>query len=135
MRLIDFFVFYEATLYKNKEEENRTGNRRLGKAISIAGAIVGLWLTTVIQVIVFFVLKENLLINLKIWVKVYFIIAILSILILRYIYISKERYQYIISSQYRAFKLGRYTGAFVIFFLLIASVVLSVGIGIAMRDF
>jgi len=134
MRLIDFFVFYEATLYKNKEEENRTGNRRLGKAISIAGCIIALWLTTIIQIIVFLVLKRNI-INLKIWVKVYFIVAILSILILRYIYISKERYQYIVSSQYRPFKLGRYAGITVIFFSLIASVALSVGIGIAMGDF
>jgi hypothetical protein len=134
MRLIDFFVFYEATLYKDKEEENRTGNRRLGKAISIAGCIIALWLTTIIQIIIFLVLKRNL-INRKILVKIYFIIAVLSVLILRYIYISKERYQYIISSQYRPFKLGRYTGITIMIFVLLASVVLSVGIGIAMGDF
>lgn len=134
MRLIDFFVFYEATLYKSKKEENRTGNQRLGKAIRIAGLIVAVWITTSVQLISFSILRRNI-INIRTCAVIYFVIAVITILIFQNIYVTNNRYQYVISEQYRSFKMGRYKGIFIILFTLLASVALSVFVGVYMGNF
>ena len=129
MRLIDFFVFYEATLYKNKEEENRLGNQRLGKAIRVASMIVGTWLTIIIQLMVFLVLKRNI-INADNHTLVITIVVMYFIAgqILQSVYITKDRYQYIISNDYPPFTLGKHIGILIIILTLLVSVALSVGI-------
>jgi len=134
MRLIDFFVFYEATLYKSKEEENRTGNQRLNKATRVAGLIVATWITILVQLFSFIILKRNL-INSHIWMIVTFTIALMTILILQNIYITNDRYQYVISEQYRAFKLGRNAGIFIVFSVFLISIAISVSIGIYLGNF
>ncbi len=127
-------MYYEATLYKNKEEENRLGNRRLNKAIRIAAIIVSIWLTIFIQVFSYLLIRRNI-INFDVLKYVFLIIGLLMYLILRYIYVSNGRYQYIISDKYKSFTIGKFTGLFLMFVVMLFSIGLSISIGVYLSNF
>ena len=134
MRLIDFFVYYETTLYKSKEEENSLGNQRLNKALTIAAIIIAVWVSIIIQLLSYLFLRKNV-ININVLIIIFLVIALLTYIIFRYIYILKGRYQYIISDNYRSFNMSKFLGAFVMFLTLLFSIGLSIAIGFFLGDF
>jgi len=134
VRLIDFFVYYEATLYKSKEEESRSGNRRLNKAIGIAAIIVAIWLMIFIQLFSYLFFRINV-ININAWKVVYLINALLIYIILRYVYLSNGSYQYVISDEYKSFTMSKFVGVFLMFLILIVSIGLSISVGVYLGNF
>jgi len=134
VRLIDFFVYYEATLYKSKEEESRSGNRRLNKAIGIAAIIVAIWLMIFIQLFSYLFFRINV-ININAWKVVYLINALLIYIILRYVYLSNGRYQYVISDEYKFFTMSKFVGVFLMFLILMVSIGLSISVGVYLGNF
>ena len=133
MRLIDFFVFYQATLYRSSKEESRKGNQRLGKAVRIAGIIIGSWLFTIIE-LTRFMLFTTSPIKFSIWLAIYLVFVAAIWIVLSYVYITKERFQYIISKQYKAFTTSKTLASVIGFFTLMISVAIVIIIGVTTKQ-
>jgi len=127
--MIDFFVFYQATLYKSPKAENHSGNQRLGKAIGIAAIIVTLWLCIVIQAFAVILFEKNP-ISTPIIVIAWIPLSIILTGLLSYVYETQGRWQYIISDGYDAFKMNKNLALFIGFIAMIGSIIISAGISL-----
>ena len=74
-------------------------------------------------------------ININAWKVVYLINALLIYIILRYVYLSNGRYQYVISDEYKFFTMSKFVGVFLMFLILMVSIGLSISVGVYLGNF
>ena len=127
MRVIDFFVFYITTLYKNKPRGNLYWDSPVRRTVFIVGLTFTMLLASILDVVVFLITGINVIDNRLIIIPI-IISGVLLIQLLRYVYIVKKRYEFITSSQYKAFSLSTNIGVticMVIFFISIMSLIVT----------
>ncbi len=127
MRLIDFIVFYTMALYKKKKMDGLLWSNSLRRSVFIAGLFTTLCLYSLTEIIAFLVTRINFID--KSISQIAFIVAVLLIIqLFRYIYVRKERYEFIISSEYKAFTFSTRTGMTLVFLLVIFSFLLPIAL-------
>jgi hypothetical protein len=129
MRLFDFIVFYPMASFKKRNVTEFTWQTPLERATILAATTTSLLLFTGIEISCFLILKVNIL---DIWYTIFsFLIGgILIIQLFNYIYIKRKRYEYIISPEYRPFKLNIIIGVIMCFFLFVASLLAAIAAGV-----
>ena len=111
----------------NLDELTQKG--QIGKAVFIGSFITSLVICIAVEVICFF-FKVDIAMSSNFQLK-FAIGAVLNYCLFMYIYTKKKRYEYIISSQYKPFKLSTRLGITIIFLLLFASLIGSIGMPVA----
>lgn len=124
MRFIDFIVFYGMANLKRTGGESLKAN--LYRAVFLASLIITMLIFPIVQLIYYSFSKID------IWDLSYspfFIViaGIISMLILQYIYIRKERYDYIISDEYNSFKLNSTIGVIISMLVFVLSIITIFG--------
>lgn len=129
MRLFDFMVFYPMTSFRERKVKGWTSQTSLRRATSLAAISSSIILLAILELVFFLILRVNIL-DIKYSIFLFFAGGILIIWLFNYIYIKRKRYEYIISSQYRPFKLGTTTGVILCFLIFILSFLLAAAIGV-----
>jgi hypothetical protein len=119
MRPIDFFVYYCMQTFKTGNLNYKTP---LGRACGAASFIMGNLVITIIEFVLYLVAGYKIMDHQISFITIFIGVHILMGIIIYYIYHNKNRYQYIISSQYKSFKYTNTTGLTI----LIATFVLSI---------
>jgi hypothetical protein len=119
MRFIDFMVFYVANFRKNMDEATRKS--QLGQAVFIASFETSMIICIALEVICFF-FKVDIASSANFFLK-FAIGGILVYALFEYIYTYKKRYECIISSRYKSFKLNIRSGIIITLVILFASLI------------
>lgn len=132
MRLIDFFVYYISTLYKNKSRGNLFWDSPVRRTVFIVGLTIGLWLLIASQLLLFFISNKNLM-DYQFWLVGFIISVVLITQLLRYTYIVKKRYQFITSLEYNSFTLTSTHGIIICVVVPFLGLVSTIAIGIIIK--
>jgi hypothetical protein len=134
MRVIDFFVFYVTTLYKNKPRGNLFWDSPVRRTMFVVGLTFTLLLFSILEIVVFLIAGINIMEN-RLSEIVAIIGGVLLIQLLGYVYIVKKRYEFIISSQYRAFTLNANLGVAICVVVSLFAFLLMIGVAGAIHIF
>ena len=134
MRVVDFFVFYVTTLFKNKPRGNLFWDSPVRRTMFVVGLTFTLLLFSILEIIVFLIARINIMGN-RLSEIAGIIGGVLLIQLLGYVYIVKKRYEFIISSQYRAFTLNANLGAAICVVICLLSFFLMIGVAGAIHIF
>ena len=119
MRLIDF-LFYYLTLWFNKNKQQLAWSSPQERAAYAIAVLVLFWALTVWQIIEKLFLKNEYY---KIQKIPLLVAGVCALFVFQYIYITKNRYDLIVSSRYRQFKTNETKGVrIVIMFGLISAI-------------
>jgi hypothetical protein len=127
MRVIDFFVFYITTLYKNKRRGNLFWDSPIGRTAFIVGLMFTMLLFSFLDILFFLITGINM-INNHMLIILIIILGVLLVQLLRYVYIARKRYEFITSNEYEPFNLGTNTGVticLIVFFISIFSLIIT----------
>ena len=122
MRFIDFLVFYPMANIKRKKLGGLTWSSSLRRAVFLAGLNITLLLFIVLEVICYVIFRINLFDSpyVKILILVF---GMLIAQLFSYIYVTKGRYDFIVSSSYKPFTLNITAGVAICFLIFIFSFV------------
>lgn len=134
MRLIDFFVFYVTTLYKNKQRGNLFWDSPVGRTAFVVGLTFTLLLSSICEIAIFFIAGIDILEN-RLSIVPVVIGGTLLVQLLRYIYIARKRYEFIVSPQYKAFTLSSNLGVTICILISLLSFLSMIGVSVAIHDF
>jgi hypothetical protein len=134
MRVVDFFVFYITTLYKNKRRGSLFWDSPVGRTAFVVGFTFTMLLFSTLEIIFFLIAGMNIM-DFRFIVIVMVVVVALIAQLLRYIYIVKKRYEYINSAQYKAFTLNRTVGVIICTTTSFLSLLLLFGIALAIHAF
>ena len=134
MRLIDFFVFYITTLYKNKPRGNLFWDSPVRRTVFVVGLTFTLLLFSFFEIIVFLIARINVIENRLSEIAV-IIVGVLFIQLLSYIYIVIKRYEFIVSPHYKPFTLNTNLGVTLCVVTLLLSFLLMIGVGVGIHAF
>lgn len=121
MRLIDFIVFYTMPNFKRKKMEGLLWASPLARSVFLASLSISLLLYIAAEIICFIIWRINIL-NSYFSIIVFIIGGALIAQLLGNLYMTKKRYEYIISSKYKSFTLGINIGIAISFLLFVFSV-------------
>jgi len=128
MRLIDFFVYFFTSFYNSGKRGGLLWESPLRRTVFLVGVTFGILLIAIFDIAVYFIYGTNLIGYA--YSKVFVIVFVLIVIqLLRYVYIKKKRYEYIISDEYPPFLMNNALGiaicagsvmlAFVVLILLV----------------
>jgi hypothetical protein len=118
--------------FKRKKMDGAMWGSQLGRAVFLASVNVSFSLISVIEIICYFIFHINIFYASHF--EIFFVIGgILTSQLLGYIYINKKRYEYITSSQYNPFTRSIPSGVNIVFLLILASFIGSIGIALAIN--
>jgi hypothetical protein len=129
MRLFDFMVYYPMSNFKRKEVKEFTWGGPLDRATLLAAITTSFFAFAVLETICSLIFNVNIL---DVWYTIFLLLVgcIVMALLFNYIYKTKKRYEYIISSLYNPFTLNVTLGVTICFFLFLFSLIISVGAGL-----
>jgi hypothetical protein len=134
MRVLDFFMFYITTLYKNKRRGSLFWSGPVRRSIFVVGFTFTMLLFSTLEIIFFIIAGINIM-DFRFIVIVIVIAAVLIMQLLRYIYIIKKRYEYINSAQYKAFTLNAMLGVIICTVTSFLSLLLLFGTALSIHAF
>ena len=132
MRLIDFFMYYVTTLYKNKPRGNLYWDSPVRRTCFVVGLTFCLFLFLTIETAIFLIARINLF-DIHYSEIIIIVVGVLIIQLLAYIYIKRNRYHFITSSKYKAFTLSNIAGVTItvgacfLSFILLIAVAVAIG--------
>ncbi len=129
MRLFDFLVFYPMANFERRRVKEFTWGGPLDRATLLAALTTSFLVFAGLEIIYFLMFKVNIL---DVWYTIFLFLAgsILMVQLFGYLYITKKRYEYITSSQYKSFTLNTTLGVTISFLLFVFSFLGSLGIAI-----
>jgi hypothetical protein len=115
--------------FKRRKVTEFTSGGPLDRATLLASITTSFFLFTVLEIICFWISKINII---DVWYTIFLFLVgcVLMAQLFSYIYIAKKRYEYIISSEYKPFKLRAMAGAIACFLLFLASMLATVAASI-----
>lgn len=120
MRFIDFIVYYTMANFKRKKMNGLIWGSPLARAVFLAALSISLLLFIAAEIACFIIGQINILDNYS-SIIVFIIVGFLIAQFLGYIYITKKRYEYIVSSGYKHFTLSVDVGVAISFLLFLFS--------------
>ncbi len=118
MRLLDFLVFYLTSYFQGRRLNNLSRNSAIGRAGFFIGLIFIFWLVTILELVLFFVGHIDIIDMPRLMGIIIVGTGMLISNLIRIIYISNERYEFIISSTYKPFGLNIYRGVTICILIL-----------------
>ena len=109
MKIPDFLIYYLMEFYRRGKKGGLLWSSPLRRAVFLVGMTITLNLFSLTEIIYFFIAKKNL-IDIKVSEIVLLIVSLLVIQVIRYIYITKNRYELLISFGDKSFTLSKVTG-------------------------
>jgi hypothetical protein len=129
MRFIDFIVFFTMANFKRRKMDGLTWASPLARAVFLATLSVSLLLFIAAEIICFTIWKLNIL-DTYFSIIVFIIGGLLIGQLLGNLYITKKRYEYIASPEYKPFRLSITAGVTICFLLFVFSFLGSLGTAI-----
>lgn len=120
MRVLDF-LFYYITIWFTNNKQKLAWSTPLERAAYAVTILTLFWIFTFWQLIEFFILKNEYFTIPKIPL---FITGILILLLYQYIYINRNRYEVINSSNSQQFKMSDKNGILIVFIFALLSAIL-----------
>ena len=112
MRYIDFMVYYYMENFKSKHLGSLLWNSQLGRAVFLASLNLSLLLLILVEIFCYGILKIDIS-NSSYFGVGLAIVGFLNAQLFDRIYINKKRYEYIVSTEYKPFKLSVALGVFI----------------------
>jgi hypothetical protein len=132
MRVVDFFIYYVTTLYKNNPRGSLLWDGPVRRTVFIVGLTFTLLLFSIVEAFLFLLKGVNIT-DFNISKLALIIVGLIITQVLRYIYIVKKRYKLITSIKYRTFTLDNRVGVIICVTVSCLSFLLFVGIAIAIN--
>jgi len=110
-------------------KRKKLGGDQLGRAVFLASLNVSFIIIIVVEIICF-LFRVDIAAGSNFQLK-FAVAAIINVQLFRYIYISRKRYEYITSSQYKPFETGIKLGVAITFSIFIACLIGTIGIPVA----
>jgi len=134
MRFFDFLVFYPMASFQKRNVTGWDWQTSLNRAVTLAAISTSFLSLACLELIFFLALRINIL---DIWYNKFLFLGggVLLVFLFNYIYVRKKRYEYIMSPQYKTFRLGITAGVITCFLIFILSMLLVIGIGIIQGNF
>ncbi len=128
MKVSDFLIYYLMKFYGRKKKGGLLWGAPLRRAVFTVGMILTLNLFSLAEIVFFITTRKNL-IDTKICQIAVLILALLVIQVVRYIYMTRNRYEILISSGEIFFNLSNATGYFVLISVTLFSAIIPFVIG------
>jgi len=133
MKIPDFLIYYLMEFYRRGKKGGLLWSSPLRRAVFLVGMTITLNLFSLTEIIYFFIAKKNL-IDIKVSEIVLLIVSLLVIQVIRYIYITKNRYELLISFGDKSFTLYKVTGYVIVFLVGLVSFISPFVIGIIIHN-
>ena len=133
MKIPDFLIYYLMEFYRRGKKGGLLWSSPLRRAVFLVGMTITLNLFSLTEIIYFFIAKKNL-IDIKVSEIVLLIVSLLVIQVIRYIYITKNRYELLISFGDKSFTLSKVTGYVIVFLVGLVSFISPFVIGIIIHN-
>jgi hypothetical protein len=119
--------------FKRKKLGALSWGSPLARAVFLATLSINLLLFIAAETICFVVFRINIL-DTYLSIIIFIIVGVLIAQLLGYLYITKQRYEYIISSKYKSFTLSITIGVTICFLLFVFSFLGCLGTGIIINN-
>ena len=125
MIILDFPIFY-LTLWFSSHKEQLKWSTPIERAIYAMGLVTLLWTISILEIVHIFIIKDVNQFRVPLIPAV--LIGLLAMFIYQYIYISKKRYQFILSSKHKSLDISSNTGKAISIIFVLFSFVLPYAI-------